>query len=192
MIQLRFALATFSALLFSNVTFAAETPVMITQASPVIITTPPARAADVQTIDGILGALYSVISGGIGEPRDWNRMRSLFIPEARIMAIGPRKDSKDLALRILSVSDYIANSGPILIETGFREKELSRQIHQWGELAEVFSTYETIFQKDGMIRRGINSVQLMNDGTRWWVVSLLFEAERAQLSLPDAVQKTGN
>lgn len=163
----------------------AETPKMIQQVSPVVISSPAARATDVQSIDGIVAALYDVISGGIGQARDWNRMRSLFIPEARIMAIGPKRDSKDLALRILSVSDYIANSGPILIETGFREKEISRKTEQWGELAQVFTTYETVMDKDKAVKRGINSVQLMHDGTRWWIISLLFEAERPNLTLPD-------
>nr|WP_315475961.1 hypothetical protein [uncultured Undibacterium sp.] len=158
---------------------------VIQQASPVLVSSPPARIADVQSIDEIVAALYDVISGGIGQPRDWNRMRSLFIPEARIMAIGPKRDSKDLGLRILSVSDYIANSGPALIETGFREKELSRKTEQWGELAQVFTTYETILDKDKTTKRGINSVQLMYDGKRWWIISLLFEAERPSLTLPD-------
>lgn len=172
-------------LCFSISSHAAETPVMLQQASPVTVSSPPARAVDVQSIDGIVAALYDVISGGIGQPRDWNRMRSLFIPEARIMAIGPKRDSKDLGLRILSLSDYIANSGPILVETGFREKELSRKTEHWGELAQVFTTYETTMDKNKVTQRGINSVQLMHDGTRWWIISLLFEAERAQLSLPD-------
>lgn len=168
---------------------AADNPAMLAQASPVSVAQPPARAADVQSIDGIVAALYDVISGGIGEQRNWNRMRSLFIPEARIMAIFPKKDSKDFGLRILSISDYIANSGPRLIEIGFREKELARKTEQWGELAQVFTSYETIEEKDNVTRRGINSVQLMHDGTRWWIISLLFEAERPQLQLPEGLNK---
>jgi hypothetical protein len=174
---------------FSLSASAADAPSMINQGSPVLATTPPARAADVQSLDGIVAALYDVISGGIGEPRNWNRMRSLFIPEAKIMAIFPKKESKDLALRMMSISDYIANSGPSLIENGFREKEISRKTEQWGELAHLFTTYEAVTEKDGVIRRGINSVQLMNDGNRWWIISLLFEAERPQLALPEAYLK---
>lgn len=155
-----------------------------------MISTPVALAKDVETIDGIVAALYDVISGGIGQARNWNRMRSLFIPEARIMAIAPKRDSTDFGLRIMSVSDYIANSGPTLIETGFREKEISRKTDQWGELAQVFTTYETILDKDGTSKRGINSVQLMHDGTRWWIISLLFEAERDQLRLPENYLKS--
>lgn len=172
--------------LSTNTATAADSPTTIQQPSPVMVSSPPARTADVQSIDGIVAALYDVISGGVGQARDWNRMRSLFIPEARIMAIGPKKDSKDLGLRILTLSDYIANSGPRLIETGFRERELSRKTEQWGELAQVFTTYETTMDKNKTTQRGINSVQLMHDGTRWWIISLLFEAEREQLSLPEA------
>jgi hypothetical protein len=157
--------------------------------SPVLVTSPNAQPEDVQSIDGIVAALYDVISGSIGQARNWNRMRSLFIPEARIMAIFPKRNSSDLGLRIMSVSDYIANSGPFLIETGFREKELGRKTEQWGELAHVLTSYETITEKDGAVKRGINSVQLMNDGGRWWIVSLLFEAEREQLRLPEIYLK---
>ncbi|TXI95610.1 MAG: hypothetical protein E6Q34_02735 [Burkholderiaceae bacterium] len=157
----------------------------VPQNSPVSIVQPAAKMSDVQSIDGIMAALYEVISGGIGEQRNWNRMRSLFIPEARIMAIFPKKDSKDFGLRILSVSDYIANSGPRLMEVGFREKELARKTEQWGELLHVMSSYETVEEKDNVKRRGINSLQLMHDGTRWWIISLLFEAERPQLTLPE-------
>jgi hypothetical protein len=49
-----------------------------------------ARAADVQSVDGIVAALYDVISGAAGKPRDWDRMRSLFAPEGRLMAVGAR------------------------------------------------------------------------------------------------------
>lgn len=155
-----------------------------TQASPVIYPTGSARIADVQSIDGTMNALYEVISGGVGEARNWNRMRSLFIPEARIMAIIPKKDGNDFALRILSVSDYIAQSGPRLIEVGFREKELKRKTEVWGEMAHILSSYETLEEKDQAVKRGINSVQMMYDGSRWWIISLLFEAERSNLSLP--------
>src|SRR5689334_8789003 len=47
----------------------------------------PAAAStelDVASIDGILRALYEVVSGPAG-PRDWKRGRKLFLPEARLM-----------------------------------------------------------------------------------------------------------
>lgn len=172
--------------------FAADANAKLAQPSPVSVPHYNALKSDVETLDGIIAALYQVISGGVGEMRDWQRMRSLFIPEARIMAIFPKPDSSDFNLRILSLSDYIANSGPRLIEVGFREQEIQRKTEQWGELAQVYSSYQALEDKTQTVRRGINSLQLMHDGKRWWIISFLFEAERAQLPLPEAMtqQKT--
>ena len=52
----------------------------------------PAAAADVSSIDGIVAALYDVISGPAGQSRNWDRMRTLFIPEGRLIATGKRPD----------------------------------------------------------------------------------------------------
>lgn len=170
------------ALCASATVHAADAPATTPQVSPVSYNVPPARPADVQSIDGIIAALYDVISGGIGEPRDFNRLRSLFIPEARMMPILAKKDG-GFGLRVGGVSDYIASSGPMLVENGFREKELHRRTEQWGELAHVYTTYEAVIEKNGRVMRGINSVQLMHDGKRWWIVSLMWESEHDNLKL---------
>src|ERR1051325_8170084 len=47
------------------------------------------RASDVASVDGIIAALYDVISGPAGQKRDWERMRSLFVPGARLMPTSP-------------------------------------------------------------------------------------------------------
>ena len=49
---------------------------------------PEADPADVESIDAIIAALYDVISGPIGEKRDWDRFRSLFVPDARLIPTG--------------------------------------------------------------------------------------------------------
>ena len=150
---------------------------------PVIVTSPRAAAADVESVDAIIAALYDVISGGVGQARNWNRMRSLFIPGGKLMPTVPRPDSS-IGMRVLSVNDYIAVSGPQLERIGFRERELARRIEQFGHIAHVWSTYEGRTETDSTVIRGINSIQLMNDGTRWWVVSVFWEAERPNLPLP--------
>lgn len=50
---------------------------------------PAANIADVAEIDGIIKALYDVISGPAG-PRDWNRFRSLYHPEAYMAAFNAK------------------------------------------------------------------------------------------------------
>jgi len=150
---------------------------------PVVTTVPPAKDADVQTIDGIIAAIYDVISGPPGQARDFNRMRSLFVPGARMMPVGGK--SKDaIGIRLMTVNDYVASSGPLLLEKGFHEKELARKVEQFGNIAHVFTTYEAKIEKDNVTMRGINSLQLMNDGKRWWIVSLMWQAESPELQLP--------
>ncbi|MGI9139676.1 MAG: hypothetical protein ACR2GJ_01005 [Gemmatimonadaceae bacterium] len=150
---------------------------------PVIVTNPTAAAADVESIDAIIAALYDVISGSVGQARNWNRMRSLFIPGGRLMPAGPRAGGA-IGMRLLTVNDYIAVSGQQLERIGFHEREIARRTEQFGHIAHVFSTYEGRTETDSTVIRGINSIQLMNDGTRWWVVSVFWEAEAPGNPLP--------
>jgi hypothetical protein len=151
--------------------------------SPVIQPVPSARPDDVDSVDAIVAALYDVISGPAGEARNWSRMRSLFIPGGRLMPIGPRGEGA-FGIRLLEVNDYIALSGPQLERIGFHEIELARRTEQFGNIAHVFSTYEGRADADPMVIRGINSIQLMYDGTRWWIVTVFWDAERPENPLP--------
>lgn len=150
---------------------------------PVAVSVPAAAPADVASIDAIVAALYDVISGPAGRPRDWARLRSLFIPGGRLMPTAPRPGGA-VAMRVLEVNDYVALSGPQLERLGFRERELARRTEQFGHVAHVFSTYEGRTDSAGAVIRGVNSIQLMNDGARWWVVSVFWEAERPDNPLP--------
>ncbi|HUR91970.1 MAG TPA: hypothetical protein VMY38_04790 [Gemmatimonadaceae bacterium] len=150
---------------------------------PVLVTNPRADTADVKSIDAIIAALYEVISGPVGQARNWNRMRSLFVPDGRLMPTFPRPDGS-IAMRMLGVNDYIAVSGPNLERIGFHEREIARRVDQFGHIAHVFSTYEGRTQTDSTVIRGINSIQLMNDGKRWWVVSIFWEAESPTNPVP--------
>jgi hypothetical protein len=145
-----------------------------------------ARPADVETIDGIVAALYDVISGTAGQARDWNRMRSLFAPEGRLMAVGPRPDGS-FALRTMTVDDYIARNSKAFATMGFFEREAARSTELFGQVAHVFSTYESRHAGADAkpFQRGINSVQLVNDGKRWWIVNLVWRAEDDKLPLPE-------
>lgn len=153
--------------------------------SPVVVSTPPADPADVASVDAIVAALYDVISGPQGQPRNWNRMRSLFVPGGRLMPVGPRQGG-GTAMRLMEVNDYIALSGEQLVTMGFREREIAKRVERFGNIAHVFSTYEGFRGAEtAPFLRGINSIQLMNDGTRWWVVTVFWEAERPDNPLPE-------
>jgi hypothetical protein len=140
---------------------------------------------DVGSMSGILTALYDVISGPAGQKRNWDRMRTLFIPEARLIPTGKRADGSS-GRKVMSLEDYINASGPVLEKMGFFETEIHRTVEEFGAVVHVFSTYESRKTKEDEkpFMRGINSIQLWNDGTRWWVVTIFWQNETPQLPIP--------
>ena len=147
---------------------------------------PPARPEDVESIDAIVTALYASISGPAGEARNWDRFRSLFAPGARLIPIARPQNGPPMP-RVLSPDDYIRLSGDFLVRYGFTEKEIARRVERFGAIAHVFSTYEGRFQAPDAPStppRGINSIQLADDGTRWWVVTVFWDSERPGTPIP--------
>lgn len=141
--------------------------------------------ADVESIDAIIAALYHVISGPAGEVRNWNRMRSLFLAEAKMVATGVRPTG-EIVKRVMTVEDYITQSGPVLEKNGFFETEIHRKQEVYGHIAHCFSTYEsrkTVTDAKPFMR-GINSIQLYHDGKRWWILSVFWQSENKDLLLP--------
>lgn len=145
---------------------------------------------DVGSMSGILSALYDVISGAAGQKRNWDRMRTLFIPEARLIPTGKRADGSS-GKKVMSLEDYINSSGPVLEKMGFFESEIHRTVDEFGAVVQVFSTYESRKTKEDVkpFMRGINSIQLWNDGKRWWVVTIFWQNETSELPVPEKYLK---
>lgn len=146
----------------------------------------PVNSKDVESVDAIIHSLYNVISGPAGEKRNWDRMRTLFISEAKMMATGKRQDGT-MGKRVMTVEDYVATSGPFLEKDGFFEREIGRKTDQYGSVVHVFSTYDSKrkLEDEKPFMRGINSIQLWNDGNRWWIVSVFWQAETADNPIPE-------
>jgi hypothetical protein len=141
-----------------------------------------AKPADVKSMDAIMQAVYDVISGPPGE-RDWNRFRSLFVPGARLIAVTHK--STPAVLEDMTAEKYVDLAGGYFKQHGFFEREISHKVESFGSIAHVFSTYESRETADGKpFVRGINSFQLLNDGTRWWVVSIYWDEERPDVPIP--------
>ncbi len=156
--------------------------------------TAAADPKDVATMDSIVAALYDVISGPAGQKRNWDRFRSLFIPGARLIPTGRNPQTDEVASRVRTPEEYITRSAPLLEQTGFFEREISRRTEQFGNIAHLFSTYESRHKAEDEkpFARGINSIQLMNDGKRWWVVTIFWQAEDGKTPLPAEYLKTRN
>ncbi|MFL6301750.1 MAG: hypothetical protein ACJ71N_14195 [Terriglobales bacterium] len=138
---------------------------------------PEAKPSDVDTIEHIMAATYDVISGPQGD-RDWDRFRSLFYKDARLIPSGRRPDGT-IGARSVSVEDYIERSRPIFLKEGFFERAVSNKVEEFDHMAEVWSVYESRHSNTDKepFQRGINSFQLINDGKRWWVLTIYWQGE---------------
>jgi len=147
--------------------------------------------ASVATPDSLIATLYRVISGGAGMKRDWELFRSLFYANARLMPTVADTTTKGFALRTLSPDDYVKMSA-VRLEQGFFEREIFRKAEQYGHIYHAFSTYEARQNATDAqpFMRGINSIQLMHDGKRWWIVSILWDMERKDTPLPSQYMPT--
>ena len=155
--------------------------------------TPAADPKDVATMDAIVAALYDVISGPAGQKRNWDRFRSLFVPGARMIPTGVRPTG-EVVLRVRTPEEYIQASQPLMEQNGFFERELSRRVEKFGNIAHIFITYEARpkTEHEKPFARGINSIQLMNDGKRWWIVSVFWQGEDAANPLPAEYLRSRN
>jgi hypothetical protein len=146
---------------------------------------PAANPADVASPDAIMAATYDVISGPAGQKRDWDRMRSLFYPGARLIRTASKKEG-GMSATSFSVQEYIDRASVYFEKNGFWEREIARRTEKWGNILQAFSTYESRHDaKDATpFVRGINSFQLFFDGTRWWVITIYWQEETPENPLP--------
>ncbi len=145
---------------------------------------PTADPADVGSSDAIIAAVYDVISGPAGAERDWDRMRSLFLPDARLIPSFPRPEG-GYGIRSMTVEDWIEGAKGWFAENAFFEVEIHRVDESYGHIAHAFSTYESRRQAEGEpFTRGINSFQLLFDGERWWIVNIFWQGETESEPIP--------
>lgn len=144
---------------------------------------PTPKAQDVNSRDTIMRAIYEVISGPAGE-RDWKRFRSLFLPQARFTEAGRNPDGSGFVIS-WSVDEFVRDATEVFSKEAFYENSIVNQSESYGNIAQIFSSYESRHAPgEKPFQRGINSIQLLNDGIRWWVISIAWDSERGDNPLP--------
>lgn len=146
-----------------------------------------ADPADVATPDAIVRAGYEAIARAPGEDYDWTRFRSLFLPQATLI---PNLEQTGGELRVLSpqgFTDWIDSVTTVggLNDQGFVEGVIHNEVFRYGDMAHVTSSYQKHFwEDDNVLGRGINSFQLVHNGGRWWIVSVVWDEEVGAGALP--------
>ena len=151
---------------------------------------PMADPADVESVDAIVRAVYEVISGDVGEARDWDRFRSLFVPDARLIPVSSAEDEngrRTNSINAMSPADFVERTNDSFTENGFYEVEIGNVTEMYGDIAHRFSSYASFQTEEDTepFNRGINSFQLLNDGERWWVLTIFWQHEGDAGPIPD-------
>lgn len=154
-------------------------------------------AADGASVDTILSALYASVSHGPDAEPDWDRLRAITLPVG--MFIPPKKPTEDI-FTVLDVDAFQerVRKGATAMKakgesTSFYEREVSRHTDCFGNVCQIFSTYEgrKLATDEKPFVRGINSIQLVKDGKRWWIASVVWDTERPDNPIPADYQKAG-
>ena len=151
----------------------------------------PAAAEDVASPEALVTATYDALARAPGAPFQWDRFRSLFLPNATLI---PNTEQTGGAFQVYSPEGFIAwidafyaEHAPIGSEKdkGFTEEAVHNVVHRYGDVAQVFSTYQKHFWDDTRILgRGINSFQLVQHDGRWWIVSIVWDEESGAGPIP--------
>ena len=154
----------------------------ITQHSSAQVTTK--FGDNVSTLDGIMKAYYDVVTVKKGEKASYERDSLLHWPNVNVGMTNVNKNGK-LSFQYMSLKEFHRLSDPFLEKEGFYEREISRKVEHFGAIYHVFSTYESRATAEGPVtERGINSIELYNDGTRFWILGWFFDAERKGNPIP--------
>jgi hypothetical protein len=140
------------------------------------------RPEDVGSVDGMIKAWYAVVNVAPGEAPDWARDRTLYMPGLRFVDVGTR-NGKPFPT-ITTHQEYVDRSDASM-RKGFFENEIHRVTESFGPITHVWSTYESRRTPDGPVTaRGINSIELYWDGSRWWIANAIWANESEGNSIP--------
>jgi hypothetical protein len=140
-----------------------------------------------ETIDALMTALYSSISGPPGG-QDFELSKRIYHPDVRLVRTRLDESGEPVAFSF-SADSYEANARALLADLPFYEVETERRTVRFGNVAQVFSAYEARTAPEGgeLIKRGMNCAHLFNDGRRWWLMHMIWDDEREGVEVPRAV-----
>lgn len=141
-------------------------------------------STSVKTIEGITDKMLEILTGDIGEERDWQEYRMLFLPDAQKISIRKNKDGSHQA-RARNIEEFIRNVGPLYARDGFEEYAIGLEVNEFNGIANVFQSFYCKNLLGTYENRGVNSFQLVYLNDRWWIASTVFTNESKDSPLPD-------
>lgn len=143
---------------------------------------------DVASPEAIVTATYRSLDRAPGEPFQWDRFRSLYLPDATLI---PNTEQTGGDFRVLSPDGFISWIDSVVTiggpnDQGFSEEEVHQIVERYGDVAHVFSTYRKRFwDDDQVLGRGINSFQVVRHDGRWWIAGVVWDEEVGAGAIPE-------
>lgn len=146
-------------------------------------------AQAVQTIEGITAKMLELISGPVGQERNWEEFRTLFLPTAQFISLNPQAKDGEKA-RSLNLEEFVRMLGPLYAKEGFYEEPLNIQINEFNGMANAFQSYTARNSSRTYQAKGINNFILVHVDNRWWIASSTWANEDTNNRVPDNLGNT--
>jgi len=150
---------------------------------------------DGSSVDAILAAMYQSVSHGPEDEPNWKRMHEIFLPVG-VLIPPKRADAAEHSVLDVDAFQERVRKGMAAAKergdsTAFFESEIARRADCFGNVCQIFSTYEGRHAPgdEKPFVRGINSIQLVKDGKRWWIASVAWDTERPDNKIPEEYEK---
>ena len=140
--------------------------------------------AYLESIEGITNKMLDFISMDIGEQKDWDEYRNLFLPTSQKFSISNSKDGTQ-RIRTMNLEEFVRNVGPLYSRDGFEEYAIGLEVNEFNGIANAFQSFYCRNLIGTYEKRGVNSFQLVYLNDRWWIVSTIFVNESKEVPLPD-------
>ena len=132
--------------------------------------------SDLATVDAVIQALYESTRHTREHPQDWERFRSLFVPNAVLMQAASHGTYEYSMDSYIEEAQYFRDRDPT---EEWYETEVARETHQLDDVAHVFSVH--VFGLDAertQSKRYTNSFHLVKDDEdQWHITSWHWSAE---------------
>jgi hypothetical protein len=137
----------------------------------------PQQAHDRSTPESLIRAFYKAVSGPADHERDWDAIRELFHPSARIVITQAQPDGAPIGA--FELEPFFEHAAAVYRGAGFWEREVWGRIDRFAGFAHVFSVYEIRVGSPTSepIDRGVNSIQLALTDDGWVIVNVVSDSE---------------
>jgi len=140
------------------------------------------------TAEGVVQALYDIVTFDAGTTPDWDAARALFIDEAVIVLRTGRQETTVFSVETW-IEDFVAFIEQAQVEkTGFTEAITRMSPTVMGDMANIWVLYEASIPGDGRPPRpGVDNFTLVRRDGRWWIAAITNEIPSIAGSIPEAL-----